>query len=125
MDAHAYPKRMLSEAESLAGTEQGKLKSDVVMAQNEAIKILGLNKDRVSKKQILAQYEKLFKLNERGAGGSPYLQFKISKARDTLLESGFPDDLPDESPKAAEKKEAAEAKDGAAGDQKKATEEKK
>ena len=54
-----------------------------IMTTDEATKILNCSKN-ASREEILSKFEKLFKANDRKAGGSFYLQSKVVRAREAL-----------------------------------------
>ena len=63
----------------------GATASKILMEKSQAQKILELNKPEYTEEEVEEQFKKLFNLNSKESGGSPYLQAKFANARETLL----------------------------------------
>eukprot|EP01041_Mallomonas_annulata_P009923 gene9923-20632_t len=57
------------------------------MLPDEAMKILSIEKESLSRAAVDKQYKKLYEINDPGKGGSFYIQSKIFRAKEALEKS--------------------------------------
>ncbi|ODV91056.1 hypothetical protein CANCADRAFT_2773 [Tortispora caseinolytica NRRL Y-17796] len=69
-----------------AGASQPTSTSATGLSIDEAMKILNIEKPSLNKDNIEQKYSHLFEVNSKEKGGSPYVQNKVSLARERLLE---------------------------------------